>query len=121
MKVADIETLWNEFANIQINKNDCTEVAFYIWKAGTDRVLIWKWFNKNLPCGLQYSNMTLVQLEALWADFSNTPINDDDEIEDDFYCWEKGTYRFDVWHWMDERLPDGIGIWLEEETNINAD
>lgn len=34
--------------------------------------------------------MTLVQLEALWTNFSNIPINNDDEIEDDFYCWEKG-------------------------------
>ena len=67
--------------------------------------------NKNLPEGLQYMNMTFAQLEALWDDFSNIPINDDDEIEDDFYCWEKGTYRFDVWHWMDERLPNGIAEW----------
>jgi len=37
--------------------------------------------------------------------------NIEDEIEDDFYCWEKGTYRFDVWHWFDERLPNGIAEW----------
>jgi hypothetical protein len=36
------------------------------------------------------------------------PINNDDEIELDFYCWKKGTYRFEIWHWFDEKLPTGI-------------
>lgn len=36
------------------------------------------------------------------------PINSDNEIEADFYGWEKGTYRFDIWHWFDEKLPNGI-------------
>ena len=35
----------------------------------------------------------------------------EDEIENNFYCWEKGTYRFDVWHWFDEKLPNGIAEW----------
>jgi hypothetical protein len=111
MKIADLETLWNEFANIQINENDCTEVDFHVWKAGTSSVHIWKWFNKNLPDGIEYMNMTLLQLEALWNDFSNAFINIGDEIEDDFYCWGKGTCRFEVWHWLDERLPNGIAEW----------
>lgn len=52
--------------------------------------------------------MKIADLEKLWDEFSNTPTNIEDEIEVDFYCWEKGTYRFDIWHWFDEKLPNEI-------------
>jgi hypothetical protein len=35
-----------------------------------------------------------------------------DEIEENFYCREKGTYRFDIWHWFDEELPNGIAEYV---------
>tara|TARA_R110000868_G_scaffold397877_1_gene670797 strand:+ start:324 stop:428 length:105 start_codon:yes stop_codon:yes gene_type:complete len=34
----------------------------------------------------------------MWSAFADMPINLDDEIESDFYWWEMGTYRFDIWH-----------------------
>lgn len=109
MKKADLQNIWNAFANIQINKNGCTEAAFHIWKAGTSRVSIWKWFNSHLPYAIRYQEFSLMQLELLWDDLSHIVINDDDEIESDFYCWEKGTPNFEIWHWFDEKLPDGLG------------
>ncbi len=54
--------------------------------------------------------MTLVELKKMWKEFADTPINFDDEIEEDFYLWEKGSYRFNIWHWFDEKLPNGIAI-----------
>ena len=54
--------------------------------------------------------MTLVELKKMWEEFADTPINFDDEIEVDFYLWEKGTYRFNIWHWFDEKLPNGLAI-----------
>lgn len=56
--------------------------------------------------------MTIERLEKMWNEFANIPINNDDEILEDFYDWEKGTYRFDIWHWFDEELPGGVGAWL---------
>jgi hypothetical protein len=47
--------------------------------------------------------MEIDELEKIWSAFGNIPTNSDDEIEVDFYCWEKGTYRFDIWHWFDEK------------------
>lgn len=44
----------------------------------------------------------------MWKEFSNIPINIDDEILEDFYHWQKWTHRFDIWHWFDEKLPIGI-------------
>lgn len=48
------------------------------------------------------------KLEKLWLDFANISIDSEDCIENDFYIWEKGTYRFDIWNWFDEKLPNGI-------------
>jgi hypothetical protein len=52
--------------------------------------------------------MTIANLEKMWEEFGHIPNSTDDEIEVDFYWWEKGTYRFDIWHWFDEKLPNGI-------------
>ena len=52
--------------------------------------------------------MTITDLKEMWEEFGYIPTNSDDEIEVDFHCWEKGTYRFDIWHWFDEKLTNGI-------------
>ena len=52
--------------------------------------------------------MEIAELEKMWEEFGDIPTNFDDEIEVDFYYWEKGTYRFDIWHWFDEKLPNGL-------------
>lgn len=60
--------------------------------------------------------MSVSEIEKLWDEFSNIPINIEDETEEKFYRWEKGTYRFDIWHWFDEKLPNG----LVADFNIDA-
>lgn len=47
-------------------------------------------------------------LRQLWEAFSEVPVNNDDEIEEDFLGFEAGTGRFEVWRWFDERCPHGI-------------
>ena len=51
-------------------------------------------------------------LKSLWHEFEDTPviINDDGDtvIDADFYIWEKGTSREDIWHWFDERCENGL-------------
>jgi hypothetical protein len=56
------------------------------------------------------SELTSSELKKLWEEFSNVPINSEDEIEGVFYWWEKGTYRFDIWHWFDESLTNGLVV-----------
>lgn len=51
------------------------------------------------------SGMTLRQL---WQAFSEVPVDNDDEIEEDFLGFECGTDRFKVLRWFDERCPNGI-------------
>lgn len=69
---------------------------------------------------LNYCNncgqMTVLKtLFELWDDFSDIPINDNDEIEEAFLFFEPGTSRFDVWHWFDERCPNGLAADLVGE------
>ena len=51
------------------------------------------------------------ELKEMWEEFGDIPINDHDEIEQDFYHWEKGTDHFEIWHWFDERLPNRLAEW----------
>lgn len=52
----------------------------------------------------------LETIQELWNRFSEIPINNDDEIEQKFLYFLPGTSRFDVWHWFDERCPNGLAI-----------
>ncbi len=109
MKIEELEKMWNEFSKIPLVDGKLNE-QFYTWDIDTNGVKILSWFNQKLPTGILLQNFSQPQLEMLWDDFSDTPTNDDDEIEEDFYCWEKGTDRLEIWHWFDERLPNGLGI-----------
>jgi len=51
------------------------------------------------------------ELEELWLNFEDTPIDENENIDDDFMFWEKGTFREDIWHWFDEMHSRGVG-WL---------
>lgn len=61
--------------------------------------------------------MTLEQLKTLWKDLGNTPINNDEELDEDFIiditdvCYinfVKGTSIYDVWHWFDRQCPNNL-------------
>ena len=59
-------------------------------------------------CNYCEDHVNLAALPELWAQFGDVPVNKDDEIEEDFLCFEKGTPKFDVWHWFDERCPNNL-------------
>ena len=48
-------------------------------------------------------------IDILWQKLGNIPINEKEEIDENFYIWEKGTSRYIIWHWFDARVTDGIG------------
>lgn len=49
-------------------------------------------------------------LDKMWEQLSDIPVNNTGEIiEDNFYIWEKGTSRDDIWYWFDKRVQGGIG------------
>ena len=52
--------------------------------------------------------LTLEELENLWDEFGDIPIDEDECIDEDFYIWEKGTDRYHIWHWFDDKCPNGL-------------
>lgn len=59
----------------------------------------------------------LLTLKELWERFADVEVNAEDEIEEDFICFPVGTSKFDVWHWFDDRCPNGLVVDLMGETN----
>ena len=48
-------------------------------------------------------------LDKLWEELSDIPLdNTGKKIDKNFYIWEKGTSKEDIWHWFDERVQCGI-------------
>ena len=62
-------------------------------------------------------NVRLLTLEELWDKFSEVPVNNDDEIEEDFLLFPAGTSRFDVWHWFNDRCPHNLHDDLLKHSN----
>lgn len=48
------------------------------------------------------------ELEKLWEMLGDIPVNDNDEIEEEFLEFPVGTYKEEIWKWFDERYPDGV-------------
>lgn len=47
----------------------------------------------------------MIELLKLWFQFSNIPVNDQDEIEESFLHFDVGTDKMDVWKWFEEQDP----------------
>jgi hypothetical protein len=47
-------------------------------------------------------------VKEIWDDLGNVPVNIDDEIDEDFHIkdkditFEKGTDKFEIWHWIED-------------------
>lgn len=39
--------------------------------------------------------------KQLWAEFSDVPVDQNEELEEPFLRFPKGTHREDVWHWFE--------------------
>jgi hypothetical protein len=107
MEIAELEKIWEEFNLIKFQNGILSE-SFFCWDKGTKVTDVLDWFNSNIPDVFYDNKFSEVLLEIIWEEFGDVPINNDDEIELDFYFWKKGTYRFEIWHWFDEKLPTGV-------------
>jgi len=43
---------------------------------------------------------------VLWSKLGDVPINNNDQLEDDFMHFSRGVSKFEVWHYFDEVLKD---------------
>jgi len=42
-----ITKLWQDFADVPIDSNDCIEIEWHGFEKGTDKMTIWHWFDDN--------------------------------------------------------------------------
>lgn len=98
--------------------------TYYCANCGSNNVEVQAWINPNTGeehgwigdyvgnteswCCDCEDNTSLKTLSELWDEFSAVPVDNDDKIEEDFLCFPKGTSKFDVWHWFDERCPNNL-------------
>lgn len=96
--------------------------TLYCPKCGSNNVEERAWVNPNTDeisyndsveeedcwCNICEEHVELCTLSELWEMFGDIPVNNDDEIEEDFLNFPAGTPKFDVWHWFDERCPNNL-------------
>ncbi len=50
----------------------------------------------------------MLQAKELWQKLGDVPVNEDDEIEEVFLHFTKGTDKYEVWHWFEESFNCSI-------------
>ena len=53
-------------------------------------------------------NMTDKEIEELWDEFEDVPIDEDECLDIDWHDWSKGTHREEIWHWFDKHHSKGV-------------
>lgn len=48
------------------------------------------------------------ELTKLWQMFGDVPVNNMDQIEEEFLGFPEGTEKEEVWQWFDERYSGGV-------------
>lgn len=48
------------------------------------------------------------ELLMLWQMLGDVPVNDMDQVEEEFLGFPEGTEKEEVWHWFDERYSGGV-------------
>src|SRR3989344_4987293 len=46
--------------------------------------------------------------KALWSILGDVPVNEDDELDDNFLLFEKGSDKFEVWHWFEDKFDISV-------------
>ena len=56
------------------------------------------------------------ELERLWAEFGDVPMNPETECMDaPFLGFPAGTHREEIWHWFDERHSQGVAYLMGQK------
>lgn len=58
--------------------------------------------------GCVYNQFPLKTLRYMWELFGDIPIDANENIDNSFLLWKKGTNRMNIWHWFDKKCPNGL-------------
>lgn len=51
---------------------------------------------------------TMKELSDLWVQLGDIPVNENDELDEPFLHFPKGTDKMEVWHWFESQNPQFI-------------
>ena len=54
------------------------------------------------------------ELENLWKSLEDIPMNENEQLEEDWFIFPKGTDKEEIWHWFDEQYSKGVYYLLYE-------
>lgn len=65
--------------------------------------------------GVEYLVLDDETIEDLWKELGDVPFDEEENGElilaEDWFIFDKGTEREDIWHWFDDHHSQGVG-WL---------
>lgn len=53
-------------------------------------------------------------IEKLWGLFSNGCVDEDDNIDEEFFIWKKGSSRYSIWGWFNNYYSKGVRYLIYE-------
>lgn len=56
--------------------------------------------------------MTDKELEKKWAELEDVPFNEEEELDEDWWVFEKGTDKYHIWDYFDEKHSKGVAYLL---------
>lgn len=59
------------------------------------------------------------QLQTIWKELGDTPVNDDMEIERDFGGFPAGTSAEDIWHWIEATFDVPVHELMQADMQSN--
>lgn len=57
---------------------------------------------KDLSSIINDKGNKMLLAERLWESLGNVPVNDEDELDEPFLDFPKGTDKFEIWHWFED-------------------
>ena len=54
------------------------------------------------------------ELENLWKSLEDIPMNENEQLEEDWFIFSKGIDKEEIWHWFDERHYKSVYYLLYE-------
>ena len=105
--VINPESIWEESSSI----DDCIQIA--IWRiipfceVRNIFVVIYDQNSKTVKTYMDTDDL----IQELWKSFSNVPFDDGEKdlvLGQDWFIFEKGTEREDIWQWFDSHYSKGV-------------
>jgi len=48
------------------------------------------------------------KIAEMWKEFGNIPVDSNENIDEPFHNWPRGTDKYEIWHWFDENSSKGL-------------